>query len=149
MRSRLRRTLDRARRGEPPGGTGPLAGLVVVDSAAANAQIRSGRLRALAVTSAQRTSLVPDAPRPWPNPAFPGMTSRSGRASSPRQARPPIVSRLYQEASRAMNAPDSREKLKGIAMDPGGMAPEQLSAMIKADIGKYGAIVKAAGIKGE
>jgi len=46
-----------------------------------------------------------------------------------------------------MNAPDTREKLKGIGMDPGGMAPGQLAAMIKADIAKYGAIVKAANIQ--
>jgi tripartite-type tricarboxylate transporter receptor subunit TctC len=46
-----------------------------------------------------------------------------------------------------MNAPDMREKLKGIGMDPGGLAPEQLAAMIKADLAKYGAIVKAAKIQ--
>jgi tripartite-type tricarboxylate transporter receptor subunit TctC len=58
-----------------------------------------------------------------------------------------IVSRLYREALRAMNAPDTKEKLRGIGMDPGEMAPEQLTAMIKADIAKYGAIVKAANIR--
>jgi tripartite-type tricarboxylate transporter receptor subunit TctC len=101
------------------------------------------------VTSAQRTSLVPDAPTVaesgvpgYDIAVWAGLFAPAGTPAA-------IVSRLYQEASRAMNAPDSREKLKGIAMDPGGMAPEQLSAMIKADIGKYGAIVKAAGIKGE
>jgi len=48
-----------------------------------------------------------------------------------------------------MNAPDTREKLRNIGMDPGGLAPERLAAMIKADIVRYGAIVKAAGIKAE
>ena len=121
--------------------------IVVVDSAAASAQIRAGRLRVLAVTSAQRTPLVPDAPTVAESgvPAYDiavwaGLFAPAGTPAA-------IVSRLYQEALRAMNAPDTREKLKGIGMDPGGMPPEQLAAMIKADIAKYGAIVKAANIQ--
>ena len=123
--------------------------IVIVDSAAANAQIRSGRLRVLAVTSAQRTPLVPDTPTVaesgvpgYDISVWAGLFAPAGTPSA-------IVSRLYQEASRAMNAPDTRERLKNIGMDPGGMAPEQLSAMIKSDIAKYGAIVKAANIKSE
>jgi tripartite-type tricarboxylate transporter receptor subunit TctC len=123
--------------------------IVIVDSAAANAQIRAGRLRVLAVTSAQRTPLVPDTPTVaesgvpgYDISVWAGLFAPAGTPSA-------IVARLYQEASRAMNAPDTREKLKNIGMDPGGMAPEQLAAMIKADIAKYGAIVKAANIKSE
>jgi tripartite-type tricarboxylate transporter receptor subunit TctC len=66
-------------------------------------------------------------------------------AGTPRE----IVSRLYREASRAMAAPDMKEKLRNIGMDPGGLAPEQLAAMIKADIAKYAAIVKAANIRAD
>ena len=123
--------------------------IVIVDSAAANAQIRAGRLRVLAVTSAQRTPLVPDAPTVaesgvpgYDISVWAGLFAPAGTPSA-------IVTRLYQEATRAMNAPDTREKLKNIGMDPGGMAPEQLAATIKADIAKYGAIVKAAGIRAE
>ena len=58
-----------------------------------------------------------------------------------------IISRLYGEALGAMNAPDTREKLKSIGMDPGGLAPGELAAMIKADIAKYAVIVKAAKIQ--
>jgi tripartite-type tricarboxylate transporter receptor subunit TctC len=60
-----------------------------------------------------------------------------------------VVSRLYQEASRVMGEADAREKLKSIGMDPGGLAPEQLAAMIKSDLAKYAAIVKAANIGSE
>jgi tripartite-type tricarboxylate transporter receptor subunit TctC len=123
--------------------------IVIVDSAAANAQIRAGRLRVLAVTSAQRTPLVPDTPTVaesgvpgYDISVWAGLFAPAGTPSA-------IVTRLYQEATRAMNAPDTREKLKNIGMDPGGMAPEQLAATIKADIAKYGAIVKAAGIRAE
>jgi tripartite-type tricarboxylate transporter receptor subunit TctC len=123
--------------------------IVVVDSAAANAQIRAGRLRVLAVTSAQRTPLVQDAPTVAES-GVPGYDIATWAGLfAPAGTPVAIVSRLYQETSRAMNSPDTREKLKNIGMDPGGMAPEQLAAMIKADISKYGAIVKAAGIKSE
>jgi tripartite-type tricarboxylate transporter receptor subunit TctC len=60
-----------------------------------------------------------------------------------------VVSRLYQEASRVMGEQDTRDKLKSIGMDPGGLAPEQLAAMIKSDLAKYAAIVKAANIGSE
>jgi tripartite-type tricarboxylate transporter receptor subunit TctC len=123
--------------------------IVIVDSAAASAQIRAGRLRVLAVTSAARTPLVPDAP----------MVAESGVPGydiavwaglfAPAGTPQGVISRLYQEALRAMSAPDTREKLKAIGMDPGGLAPEQLAAMIKADLAKYAKIVKAANIKSE
>jgi tripartite-type tricarboxylate transporter receptor subunit TctC len=120
--------------------------IVIVDSAAANAQIRAGRLRVLAVTSAKRTPLVPDAPTVaesgvpgYDIGVWAGLFAPAGTPAA-------IVSRLYKETLRAMNSPDVREKLKGIGMDPGGMAPDQLSAMIKSDIEKYGPIVKKAGM---
>ena len=123
--------------------------IVIVDSAAANAQIRAGRLRVLAVTSAQRTPLVPDTPTVaesgvpgYDISVWAGLFAPAGTPSA-------IVTRLYREATRAMTSPDTLEKLKNIGMDPGGMAPEQLAATIKADIAKYGAIVKAAGIRAE
>jgi tripartite-type tricarboxylate transporter receptor subunit TctC len=123
--------------------------IVVVDSAAASAQIRSGRLRVLAVTSAERTPLVPGAPTVAES-GVPGYdiavwAGLFAPAGTPRE----IVSRLYREASRAMAAPDTREKLRNIGMDPGGLAPEQLSAMIEADIARYAAIVKAANIRAD
>ncbi len=123
--------------------------IVVVDSAAASAQIRAGRLRVLAVTSALRTPLVPGAPTVAES-GVPGYdiavwAGLFAPAGTPQE----IVSRLYREASRAMAAPDTKEKLRNIGMDPGGLAPEQLSAMIQADIARYGAIVKAANIRAD
>jgi tripartite-type tricarboxylate transporter receptor subunit TctC len=123
--------------------------IVVVDSAAASAQIRSGRLRVLAVTSAARTPLVPEAPTVaesgvpgYDIAVWAGLFAPAGTPQA-------IVARLYQEALRAMNSPDTKEKLRAIGMDPGGLAPEQLAAMIQADIARYAAIVKAANIKSE
>jgi tripartite-type tricarboxylate transporter receptor subunit TctC len=123
--------------------------IVVVDSAAASAQIRSGRLRVLAVTSAARTPLVPDAPTVAES-GVPGYDIAVWAGLfAPAGTPQPVVARLYREALRAMDSADTREKLRGIGMDPGGLSPEQLTAMIKADIAKYAAIVKAANIKAD
>jgi tripartite-type tricarboxylate transporter receptor subunit TctC len=123
--------------------------IVVVDSAAASAQIRSGRLRVLAVTSAARTPLVPGAPTVAES-GVPGYDIAVWAGLfAPAGTPPAIVSRLYREASRAMGSQELQDKLRGIGMDPGGLAPEQLAAMMKADIAKYAAIVKAAGIKAD
>jgi tripartite-type tricarboxylate transporter receptor subunit TctC len=123
--------------------------IVVVDSAAATSQIRAGRLRVLAVTSAARTPLVPDAPTVAES-GVPGYDiSVWAGLFAPAGTPQGVVSRLYQEASRAMGEADTREKLKGIGMDPGGLSPEQLAAMIKSDLAKYAAIVKAAHIRAE
>jgi tripartite-type tricarboxylate transporter receptor subunit TctC len=123
--------------------------IVVVDSAAATAQIRAGRLRVLAVTSAARTPLVPDAPTVAES-GVPGYDiSVWAGLFAPAGTPQGVVSRLYQEASRAMGEADTREKLKGIGMDPGGLSPEQLAAMIKSDLAKYAAIAKAAHIRAD
>jgi len=123
--------------------------IVVVDSAAASAQVRAGRLRVLAVTSAARTPLVPDAPTVaesgvpgYDIAVWAGLFAPAGTPEA-------VVSRLYREALRAMGSQDTKAKLANIGMDPGGLAPDQLAAMIKADIAKYAAIVKAANIKSD
>jgi tripartite-type tricarboxylate transporter receptor subunit TctC len=123
--------------------------IVVVDSAAASAQIRAGRLRALAVTSAARTPLVPDTPTVAES-GVPGYDIAVWAGLfAPAGTPPATIARLYQETLRTMSTPDTKEKLRGIGMDPGGLAPEELSAMIKADIAKYAVIVRAANIKAD
>ena len=123
--------------------------IVVVDSAAASAQIRAGRLRVLAVTSAARTPLVPDAPTVaesgvpgYDIAVWAGLFAPAGTPQA-------VISRLYREAALVMGSQDTKDKLKNIGMDPGGLAPEQLSAMIQADIAKYAVIVKAANIRAD
>jgi len=123
--------------------------IVVVDSAAASAQIRAGRLRVLAVTSAARTPLVPDAPTVaesgvpgYDIAVWAGLFAPAGTPQA-------VISRLYREALRVMDSQDTKDKLKNIGMDPGGLAPEQLTAMIQADIAKYAVIVKAANIRAD
>ena len=123
--------------------------IVVVDSAAASSQFRAGRLRVLAVTSAARTPLVPDAPTVAES-GVPGYDIAVWAGLfAPAGTPPAVIARLHREVLRAMESQDTKDRLKNIGMDPGGLSPEALAAMIKADIAKYAAIVKAANIKAE
>src|SRR5258705_1992130 len=120
--------------------------IVIVDSAAANAQIRSGRLRVLAVTSAQRTPLVPDTPTVAES-GVPGYDIAVWAGLfAPAGTPQPVILRLYQETSRVMGSPDTKEKLRDIGMDPGGRAPHEPAALIQADIAKVTPNVKTANI---
>lgn len=123
--------------------------VTVVDSPAALTQIRAGRLRALAVTTAQRSPLIPDlatvAESGFPDyqiSIWSGLFAPAGTPSG-------IIARLHKEVVNAANAPDLREKLKNMGVDPGGMAPDQLAALMRSEIAKYRAIVKSANIKAE
>ena len=123
--------------------------VTVVDTGAALAQIRAGRLRALAVTSAQRTPLMPGLPTVAES-GFPGyaITIWSG-LFAPAGTPGPVITRLGREVASAIDSPEMRDKLKGMGVDPGGIAGEQLTAMMRNDIARYAAIVKAANIRAE
>src|SRR6266699_6010584 len=111
--------------------------IVIVDSAAANAQIRAGRLRVLAVTSAQRTPLVPDAPTVAESGVsrlrhrgLGGPVRAGGHACRDRVAAVPGSLARHERTGHEGKTERHRH-------GPGGMAPEQLAAMVKADIAKY------------
>ena len=123
--------------------------VTVVDSPAAMTQIRACRLRALAVTTAQRSPLIPDLPTIAES-GFPdyqisiwsGLFAPAGTPSG-------IVARLFKEVVGAAKSPDVLDKLRSMGVDPGGMAPEQLGALMSSEIAKFRAIVKSANIKAQ
>jgi tripartite-type tricarboxylate transporter receptor subunit TctC len=122
---------------------------VVVDIGPVLPQLRAGRLRVLAVTSAERTPLAPDFPTVaeaglpgYAISIWAGLFAPAGTPAS-------VLARLFEETSRAIAAADTKERLKGIGMDPGGMPSAQLAALVRAEIERYRVIVKAANIKAE
>lgn len=70
-------------------------------------------------------------------------------AAAPAKMPRPIVNRLHAELVRALNAPDTRERLQGLGADPVGNTPEQYAAFMQNEITKWAKVIKAAGIKGE
>ncbi len=107
--------------------------------------VRSGKVRALAVTSLRRSEVMPDLPsmaeagldgfelRGWIGLLAPANTSRE------------LVQRLNGEVLK-MLAADLRGKLLELGLDVAGGTPEQFAAFIREDIAKYGRIVKASGM---
>jgi tripartite-type tricarboxylate transporter receptor subunit TctC len=114
---------------------------------AALPQVKAGRLRALAVTSAKRVAAVSDLPTVAESglPGFEvvGWVGFFAPAGTPK----PIVAKLNGEIVRIVALPDTQERLSGHGMIPGGGTPEDLGAFLKAEIAKWAKLIKEAGIR--
>ncbi len=109
--------------------------------------IKSGRLKAIAVTSAKRSSLFPDLPT-VAEAGLPGYEATSWNGIVVPAATPaPIVARLNAEINKILAAPDMRAKLADLGYEPVGGTPEEFSAHITREEAKWGKIVKASNLK--
>jgi tripartite-type tricarboxylate transporter receptor subunit TctC len=111
--------------------------------------VRGGKLRALAVAQPQRSPAAPDVPTTreagYPSVEVTGWTAIMAPAGTP----PEITRRLRDEVVKVLAMPDVREFLAAQGAEPVGSTPEQLAAFIKSETAKWGAAVKAAGLKPE
>ena len=110
-------------------------------------QIRAGKLRALAVTSATRSPELPNVPT-LAEAGFPGfeMTTWYGlyaTAGTPRE----VVARLQGETARILKLPDVQAKLRGLGGEPGNITPEQFAALNKAEFERFGKLIRDANIR--
>ncbi len=110
---------------------------------------RNGRLRALAVTGAQRAPAAPDLPTVAES-GVPGfeVTTWTG-VSAPAKLPRAIVDKLNADINRALKSPDLHAQLTTQGADPVGSTPEQYAAFVQEEIAKWGRVIKAAGIKGD
>jgi tripartite-type tricarboxylate transporter receptor subunit TctC len=112
--------------------------------------IKNGRLKALAVTSGQRSAALPDVPTVA---EAGGALLRNYEASSwfgllaPAGTPPDIVLRLQQETARAMALPAVKERLLAQGALPGGQPPAEFVRFIDAETKKWAQVVKASGAK--
>jgi len=109
--------------------------------------VQSGRVRALAVSTAKRPASLPDLPT-IAEAGVPGYDSGVwygilAPAGTPRD----IIARLNSEIVRVLNQPDYRKFLVGNAIEPVGSPPEQLGQYIKSEIVKWAKVVKDAGVR--
>ena len=111
--------------------------------------VTSGKLRALAVTSAQPTSLVPGLPTPAAS-GLPGYESASVVGFlAPAKTPAAIINRLNQEVVRVLNTAEVKDKFLSFGIETVGNSPAQFGASIKSDIARMGKLIKDAGIKAE
>jgi tripartite-type tricarboxylate transporter receptor subunit TctC len=113
------------------------------------AYIKAGKLRALAVTSPQPSALVPGLPTIAAS-GLPGYESESFHAAfAPAKTPDAIVRRLNQEIVNALRAPETKELLLSSGVESVGSSPEELVALLKADIARWGKVIREAGIREE
>jgi len=109
--------------------------------------IKAGRVRALGLTDAKRTPLLPDVPTIaeagvpgyehilWSMLVLPAATPRD------------IVTRLNQDAAKALGAADVRDRYAGMGVEPAPSTPERASAYLRSETEKYAKVVKAIGLR--
>jgi len=123
--------------------------MTIVDTPPLVPQIKAGRVRALAVTSAKRAGAMPELPTIaesgvpgyemalWIGVFAPGGTPHE------------IAAKLNAEVVRIVNLPDIRGRLAEMGVEPLGNSSEETAEWIRREIAKYGPVVKAADIKAE
>ncbi len=114
--------------------------------ATASANIKAGKLKALAVTTAQRSAMLPDVPTvgetlkgfevdTWWGLVVPAATPKA------------MVTKLNQAFTAALNAPETRARFAGLMAEPVPSSPEQFAGFMKSELSKYEKVVKASGAK--
>jgi tripartite-type tricarboxylate transporter receptor subunit TctC len=113
----------------------------------AMAQVKAGKLKALAVTTAERSRLVPDLPT-MAEAGLPGFDISTWYGLfAPAGTPAPIVAKWNADVTKVLNSPDVRAKLVADGAEPSPNTPEQFAQMIARELAKYARIVKASGAK--
>ncbi len=114
---------------------------------AAMGHIQGNKMRALAVSSQQRSPILPDVPT-FQELKMPQMNLSTWHGVwAPKGTPPAIVKKLNAEIARIVALPDVREKIKGLGGIPVGNTPEQFDAYQRAELEKWSRIVKESGAK--
>jgi tripartite-type tricarboxylate transporter receptor subunit TctC len=110
--------------------------------------VKAGRLRALAITGAKPSKLMPGLPTVAQT--VPGYEVATRLAFfAPAGTPAPIVIRLNQEIVRVLSRPDVQEKFHAFGIETVGDSPEALGALIKDEIVRTGRVIKEAGIRAD
>ena len=126
------------------GGQVPLA---FTDLGSTPAFLKSGRIRALAVTSRQRTPLAPDIPSAteaglpaWVASGWFGLAAPAGTPSA-------VISRLNAETTATLRQSDVRKRILATYNEPSPTTPEEFGDFIRAEIANWSKVVRDAGVK--
>jgi tripartite-type tricarboxylate transporter receptor subunit TctC len=111
--------------------------------------LASGKLRALAVTSAQPSALFPGVPTIAASglPGFEALTMTA--VFAPAKTPAPVINRLNQEIVRTLNQPEAKEKFLNIGVEVAASSPQALAATVKSEVAKWGKLISDLGIRPE
>ena len=139
-------------KGSAPGLTALIGGEVIVgftDMLITLPHVRSGKLRALAVTGGTRSSLIPELQtvgeaglHGYAVTAWFGMLAPAGTA-------PEIVAQLNAEIVKSLKTAQMKERLAALGADAAAGTPEQFATFLRSEMAKWAKVVKSAGIRGE
>ena len=114
--------------------------------ATASANIKSGKLKALAVTSAQRSAALPGVPavsetlKGFEIDTWWGLVAPAGTP-------PELIAKLNQAFVAALNSPETKTRFAALMAEPVPSTPEQFASFMKSELAKYEKVVKASGAK--
>ena len=117
--------------------------------AGANAQIRSGKLVGIGVSTRERVASIPDVPTFIEQGLKDFEVSSWVALMAPANTPKPIIQRLHKEAVAVLQEPKVNERFATLGIEPVGNTPEQFAAEIKADMARWKEVVARAGIKAE
>jgi tripartite-type tricarboxylate transporter receptor subunit TctC len=123
--------------------------LVFATAETAVPQVKAGKIRALGVTTAKRSALLPDLPTIAEG-GLPGYEANNWYGLlAPAKTPAAIIERLNREVVKVLNMPKVKEQLFRSGLDASPSTPKEFSAYIKSEMAKWSKVVKASGAKAE
>jgi len=123
--------------------------LVFTAIASAQQYVHQGRLIALGVPSAKRSSALPDVPTFEESGVAPFDVSSWVGILAPAKTPRPVIDRLHKELAAVLQSPFVKERYAVLGIEPVGNTPAQFGEEIKADLARWADVVKAANVKVE
>ena len=121
--------------------------LLVTNIIEAAPNVRAGKLRALGVTTAKRSEVMPEVPTIAES-GYPGFDAGNWFGSVVRAGTPrPILERLYTEIARALELPEVRDPLVRQGLTPSPMTPDQFDAFIRSEMERNSRIIRTLNVK--
>jgi tripartite-type tricarboxylate transporter receptor subunit TctC len=111
--------------------------------------VRAGTLRALAITTPQRSAIMPEIPTTAEAGFAPMVADNSYALFAPAGTPAPILARLHDATLAALRLPDVRDRLREQGAEVVGNSPTELAAYVAAEIPKWAALARQAGVKPE
>jgi len=139
-----------AYKGSGPVATDVLGGQVplgIVDVPSALANVKAGKLRAIAVTTRRRISAMPDVPT-FEEAGVKGYESIGWfGAVAPAGTPTAVIEKLNLDIKAALASPDVRDKAIAAGCEPAADSPQEFAAFIRSEAGKWGDVIRKAGVK--
>jgi len=112
-------------------------------------QITAGKVKGLAISTAQRSELAPNIPT-MAESGMPGFELTAWNAMfAPARTPPEVINRLHAEIAKALAQPEMRERLLRLGFEPGKGTPESLAAFVQSESQRWGTSIRKAGIKAD